>query len=45
MNQTREETIEILNNIKGKYEKYHKVKYTDEAIQECIKNVSKIYYR
>ena len=34
---THEETIEILNNIKGKYEKYHKVKYTDEAIQECIK--------
>jgi len=34
---TPEETIEILNNIKGKYEEHHKVKYSDEAIEECVK--------
>jgi ATP-dependent Clp protease ATP-binding subunit ClpC len=32
-----DETRVILNNIKPKYESYHKVKYTDEAIEECIK--------
>jgi ATP-dependent Clp protease ATP-binding subunit ClpC len=32
-----EETKVILNNIKEKYEKHHKVKYTDEAIDECVK--------
>jgi ATP-dependent Clp protease ATP-binding subunit ClpC len=34
---TLEETKIILNNIKGKYEKHHKVKYTDDAIDECVK--------
>ncbi|MGB3608692.1 ATP-dependent Clp protease ATP-binding subunit [Psychroserpens sp.] len=34
---TVEETIEILNNIKGKYEEHHNVDYTDEAIQACVK--------
>ena len=34
---TLEETKIILNNIKEKYEKHHKVKYTDEAIEECVK--------
>ena len=34
---TNEETKIILNNIKEKYEKYHKVSYTDEAIEECVK--------
>ncbi len=34
---TVEETIEILNNIKGKYEEHHNVNYTDEAIQACVK--------
>ena len=32
-----EETKIILTNIKEKYEKHHKVKYTDEAIEECVK--------
>jgi ATP-dependent Clp protease ATP-binding subunit ClpC len=31
------ETIEILHNIKGKYEDHHNVTYTDEAIQACVK--------
>jgi ATP-dependent Clp protease ATP-binding subunit ClpC len=34
---TLDETKIILNNIKEKYEKHHKVKYTDEAIEECVK--------
>ena len=32
-----EDTITILNNIKGKYEDYHKVEYSKEAIDECVK--------
>lgn len=32
-----EETIEILNNIKSKYEEHHNVDYTDEAIEACVK--------
>ena len=32
-----EETREILENIKSKYEDYHKVTYTKDAIDECIK--------
>ncbi len=32
-----EETVTILNNIKGKYEDHHNVAYTDEAIQACVK--------
>src|SRR5690625_4087051 len=31
-----EETIEILNNIKDKYESHHNVIYTDEAIRACV---------
>ncbi|SMG12010.1 ATP-dependent Clp protease ATP-binding subunit [Arenibacter troitsensis] len=31
------ETIEILKNIKGKYEDHHNVIYTDEAILACVK--------
>jgi ATP-dependent Clp protease ATP-binding subunit ClpC len=31
-----EETIEILNNIKAKYEDHHNVTYTDEAIKACV---------
>ena len=31
------ETIEILNNIKNKYEDHHNVDYTDEAIEACVK--------
>ncbi len=32
-----EETIQILINIKSKYEDYHNVNYTDEAIDACVK--------
>jgi ATP-dependent Clp protease ATP-binding subunit ClpC len=31
-----DETIEILNNIKGRYEDHHLVKYTNEAIRACV---------
>ena len=31
------ETIEILKNIKDKYEDHHNVKYTDNAIEACVK--------
>lgn len=32
-----DETIEILNNIKEKYEDHHNVFYTKEAIEACVK--------
>ncbi len=32
-----DETIEILKNIKSKYEEYHNVIYDDEAIDACVK--------
>ena len=32
-----QETIEILNNIKEKYEDHHLVKYEPEAIEACVK--------
>ena len=32
-----EETIEILQNIKEKYEEHHNVTYTDDAIEACVK--------
>ncbi|MBT4775510.1 MAG: ATP-dependent Clp protease ATP-binding subunit [Crocinitomicaceae bacterium] len=34
---TQEETYQILNNIKGKYEDHHSVTYTDDAIKACVK--------
>ncbi len=34
---TVEETIEILNNIKEKYQEHHNVEYTDAAIEACVK--------
>ena len=36
-----DETIEILNNIKNKYEEHHNVDYTDEAIEACVKLTSR----
>lgn len=33
---TEEETLQILNNIKEKYEDHHNVNYTDEAIKACV---------
>jgi ATP-dependent Clp protease ATP-binding subunit ClpC len=32
-----DETIQILNNIKSKYEDYHSVVYDNEAIEACVK--------
>ena len=32
-----DETIQILNNIKSKYEEYHNVEYNDESIDACVK--------
>lgn len=34
---TVEETFEILNNIKERYEDHHNVTYTDDAIEACVK--------
>lgn len=33
---TPEETIEILHNIKDKYEDHHIVRYSDEAVKACV---------
>ena len=34
---TEEETLQILKNIKEKYEDHHNVWYTDEALEACVK--------
>lgn len=34
---TVEDTIEILRRIKGSYEEYHKVSYSDKAVVACVK--------
>jgi ATP-dependent Clp protease ATP-binding subunit ClpC len=34
---TQEETLQILHNIKDRYEHHHHVDYTDEAITACVK--------
>ena len=34
---TIEETLEILNNIKDRYEDHHNVTYTPDAIEACVK--------
>ena len=34
---TTEETLEILHNIKDRYEQHHHVNYTDDAIKACVK--------
>ena len=34
---TVSETIEILKNIRDKYEAYHKVSYSDEIVELCVK--------
>ena len=33
---TREETLEILKNIKERYENHHNVNYTDDALSACV---------
>ena len=34
---TAEETLQILRNIKERYEEHHNVKYTDSALEACVK--------
>ena len=34
---TNEETLQILHNIKDRYEHHHHVTYTDEALMACVK--------
>ncbi len=34
---SQEETLQILHNIKDRYEKHHHVEYTDDAIVACVK--------
>ncbi len=34
---TNEETIQILKNIKNRYEHHHHVEYTDDAIEACVR--------
>ena len=34
---TVDETIQILKNVRDKYESYHKVTYSDEVIEACVK--------
>ncbi len=34
---TPDETLEILQNIKERYEEHHNVKYTSEALEACVK--------
>ena len=33
----KDETLQILQNIKGRYEDHHHVTYTDEALKACVK--------
>ena len=34
---TNEETLQILKNVRGRYEYHHHVTYTDEALEACVK--------
>ena len=34
---TPEETLQILKNVRGRYEYHHHVAYTDEALEACVK--------
>ena len=38
---TEAETLDILKNIKERYEDYHHVRYTDEALEACVKLTSR----
>lgn len=33
---TVEETLQILKNLKGRYEEHHKVNYSDESLEACV---------
>ena len=34
---THEETLQILKNVRGRYEYHHHVTYTDDALEACVK--------
>ena len=34
---TADETLQILQNLRDRYEKHHNVRYTDEALKACVK--------
>jgi ATP-dependent Clp protease ATP-binding subunit ClpC len=34
---SNDETLQILHNVKGRYEYHHHVTYTDEALEACVK--------
>ena len=34
---TQEETLQILNNLKDRYEEHHNITYTPEALEACVK--------
>ena len=34
---TNEETLQILKNVRGRYEYHHHVTYTDEALEACVR--------
>ena len=34
---TQEETLQILQNLRDRYERHHNVRYTDEALLACVK--------
>src|SRR3546814_13890417 len=38
---TPQETVEILNRVKDRYEEHHGVHYTDEAIEACVSLTSR----
>jgi ATP-dependent Clp protease ATP-binding subunit ClpC len=38
---TEEETIQIINNIKDKYEDHHNVIYSDDAVKACVELTSR----
>ena len=40
-----EETIEILNGLKPKYEEHHKCIYTDQAVHAAVTLVRSLYIR
>lgn len=41
---SEEETLEILQNIKEKYESHHNVSYTDEALAACVELTSRYVF-
>lgn len=38
---TTEETLQILRNIRSRYEEHHNVRYTNEALQACVRLTEK----